>query len=82
VNSVWHHRSEIAQELCGNHFAALGMQFDEDKLAGSINSNKYIELALSSLNFSNIDMEVTDCIALNFFFKGLSPSTSGSLAIP
>ena len=54
VDPVRHCGNQIAQKLCRQHLASLGVQFDIGKLAGSINGNKEIEFALSRLNLSNV----------------------------
>ena len=46
MNGIGNVSNEITQKLRGQHFTCLRMNFDVDKLAGSINGNKEIELAL------------------------------------
>ena len=60
MNGIGNGGNEITQKLRGQHFTCLYMNFDIDKLAGSINGDKEIELALSRLHFGNINMEITN----------------------
>ena len=60
MNGIGNGSNEITQKLRGQHFTCLRMNFDVDKLAGSINGNKEIELALGRLYFGNVDMEIAN----------------------
>lgn len=58
------------------------MQFDDGKLRCPVDGDEHIELALFCSDLRDIDVEEADRIALNFFFAGLSPSTSGNRPMP
>ena len=60
MNGIGNGGNEITQKLRGQHFTSLRMNFDVDKLAGSINGNKEIKFSLSRLHFGNVDMEIAN----------------------
>ena len=82
VDPVRHCGNQIAQKLCRQHLASLGVQFDIGKLAGSINGNKEKEFALSRLNLSNVDMEITNRVKFKLLLRRLVALDIGNLAMP
>lgn len=71
MDGVWHCADQMLQELCSNHLAGLGMEFDKSELGSSVNGHKQIELALGCLHLGNVDVEVTDWIALELLLDRL-----------
>lgn len=62
--AVGHGLNQIAQELRGCHLTGSGMQFGECTLGSAINGNEEIKLTLCCLHLSDVDMVVTDGVAL------------------
>lgn len=58
------------------------MQFDKGELAGAVDGNEEMKLALLSADLGNVDVEEAERIALELAFSGLSPSTSGRREMP
>ena len=58
------------------------MQLSECELGSSINGNEEIKLALCCLHLSDVDMKVTDGVALEALPDRAIPCTSGSREIP
>jgi hypothetical protein len=82
MNSVGQRLGKLAQELCSLHFSGFFMQFDVGELAGAVNRRKQIEPTLCGLYFGDIDVEIADRVAFEFFLTGLSASNSGKREIP
>jgi hypothetical protein len=57
------------------------MQFDMGKLAGTVNGDEQVKLALRRLYLGNVNMEVADRYCLNFL-RALSPSILGNFDMP
>lgn len=71
MEGVWHRLDQIAQELCSNHLAGLGMEFGKSELGCSVNGDKQIELAFGCLHLGNVDVEVADGVALELLLGRL-----------
>ena len=56
VEPVRHGRDQVTQEGCCCHFPGLMVQFHESELGGAVNGDEEIQLALSRLNLSNINV--------------------------
>ena len=85
VNGVGHSRDQGAQEVGGDApggaFIAFGiMQFGKRELAGAVDGDKQIQLALFSPHLCDIDVEVVDGVLPEFLFVGRS--ISGKRLIP
>lgn len=59
MDSIGHSLDQIAQELGCIHLSSFGVKLDEGKLGCSINRHKKIELALSGLDLSDIDVRTS-----------------------
>ena len=90
VDSVWHGRSEVPQEVASDAPGGLLVPLHEGELGRPVDCHQQVELALLSTHLGEIDVKVADRIGplgmlgtgLNFFLAGLSPSTSGNRLIP
>ena len=71
MEGIWHCLDQIAQELCSNHLACLGVEFGKSELRGSVNGHKQIELAFGCLHLGNVDVEIADGVALELFLDRL-----------
>ena len=71
VEPVRHDRDQVTQEGCGGHLPGLLVQFHESELGGAVNSNEEIQLALSRLNLSNINVEVSERVGLELLLRRL-----------
>jgi hypothetical protein len=65
----------------GRSADAIGFldKLNEGELRRAVDGDEKVELSLGSLHFGDVDVKKPD---LNFFFGGLSPSTSTSCPIP
>ena len=66
-NGLYH----IAQELGCSHLVGRGMEFGQCELGRSVDSHEEVELALSSLHFGDVNMEIADGVALEALLDGL-----------
>lgn len=64
MRGVGHRLDGITQELCGNQLVGRGMEFGERKLGRSVDGHERIEFALGRLQLCDVDMKVTNRIAL------------------
>lgn len=71
MNRVRHGADEVSEKLRSNHLSSLGVEFGESELGSPVDSNEQVELALSCLHLGNVDMEVTDWIALELLLGWL-----------
>ena len=85
VDPAGHNGDPVAQKRGGGHFPGPSVPFHESEPGGAVDGDEEIQLALSRLNPSNINVirrsaqrNQPSGSALNVFFAGLSPSTSGS----
>jgi hypothetical protein len=69
MNGVRHGRDQIAQELSGIHLTGFGIEFCEGELGCPVNRYEEIELALGRLHLSNVDVEITDWVALKLLLR-------------
>jgi len=74
---VGHGCDQVAQEGRGGHFPGLPVQVHEGELGGAVDGDEQVKFAFGRLNPSDIDVKVAEGVGLEFFFAGLSPSTSG-----
>ncbi len=65
---------QFAQELSGGAAVGLGLRASEGELRGSVNGHKQIELAFSSTQWGDIDVEVAEGVA----FEALAGGPVGS----
>ena len=70
---VWHRCDHIAQELRRSHFVGRRMEFSYREFGCPVDGYEEIELALGSLDLGNVDMKVTDRIALEPLLGRLVP---------
>lgn len=68
MDGIGYSLDQIAQELGCIHLSGFGVKLDEGKLGRSINGHKQIELALSGLDFSDIDVKVANGVTLELLF--------------
>lgn len=64
MDSIGHSLNQIAQELRGCHLTGFSMQFSERELGSAINGNEEIKLTLCCSHLSDVDMKVTNGVAL------------------
>jgi hypothetical protein len=60
VEPVGHGGDQVTQEGCGGHLPGLLVQFNESELGSAVDGDEEIQLALSRLNLSDINMEVAE----------------------
>ena len=76
VEPVGHGCDQVAQERGGGQFPGLLVQFDVSELGGPVDAHKEVELALSRLNLSNINVKVARqpvCPGATTTLAGLRP---------
>src|SRR6056297_1845708 len=69
MDPVGHRRDQIAQELSCNHFASLFVQFDIGELRCTVDGHEQADFSLASADFSNVDMEIPDGVALESLLR-------------
>lgn len=69
VDRIRHGRDEVPQELGCCHLASLQVQLDIGELRRSIDGDEEVELALGRLHLGNVDVEVTDRVALELLLR-------------
>ena len=90
VDSVWHGRGEVPQEVASDALGGLLVQLHKGELGLPVDCHQQAGLALLGAHLGEIDVKVADWIGplgthetgLTFFLAGLSPSTSGNRLIP
>ena len=65
-------RDQSFEEGRGGGPSRLPDQLHEGELAGAIDGDVEVELAFSSLEFSDVDVEITDRISLELFLRRLA----------
>lgn len=71
MDGVRHRRDHIAQELRRSHLVGPRMEFGECELGRPVDGHEEIELAFGCLHFGNVDMEVSNGVALELLLGGL-----------
>jgi len=64
MDGVQHCIDQVARELCGNHLAGFGVEFGQGELGGPVNRHKEIKRACGRLHLGNVEVKITDQIAL------------------
>jgi len=82
VDPVWHSYDQVAQKLGCSHLSRLLDEANEGKLAGSVNCDKEIELPFGGLDLGDIDMEVTNGVALETLPLRFVPIDVGQARYP
>jgi len=82
VDGVGDDGHDVAQELGGHHLTGLLMQLRIGEFRGPVDGHEEGELAFGRAHLGDLDVEIADRIALDFFLRGLSPSSSGKREMP
>jgi len=72
VDFVGNGRDQSFEEGCGGGPSRLPDQLHEGKLAGAIDGDVEVELAFGGLDFSDVDVEVTDRISFELLLGRLT----------
>jgi len=73
VDPLWHRLKQVLQELPRRLAVGFLDQLSHGELAGSVKGHKELELAFSSPDLGNIDMERTDRVAFELLPLGFVP---------
>ncbi len=82
VDGIRHGSDQIAQELGGDHFAGLPVQFNKGELGCPVDCHEEAQLALGGLHLGNVDVEVAYRVGLELALRFLVAGHLGQPADP